>query len=296
MNTFYSLLRGGHRYKSGNVLACDANYINWGEFGTWFDDLCNQNIGFGPGYHWTNGSNAERALWFPRKTKKLYGLPYTGFQSGSNASFGAKWEWDWGSSSFTAITSVTNSMNRDSTGSGFELVTWCGMYSPNSWDWLTPGAISSFGGLYVEAAASTIALFRLENLADSNKVAIFVKPVGIDRLGLNWFDNNKYDLYGYYTQKDRTQHIKKVTTSFLGTSEERFNDVVWVEKSNWQDDAVKQRGYPGFNTKSNFMPATRFFLKDKTTGAISRLSESKVVLSLNHTNAPMKYEIVKSVT
>jgi len=286
MNTFYSNLRGRRNYKTGYVVACENTATNWAGLPAWFEDLCNQGMGLPAGYTWNAADNAERVLWFARNDggRKRYGLPKTGFSSNIGGNNGRR-EWDWGTSSWIN-TPVPNTY----VNSGGKLAIWCALSKTaydTSWDFFdSPSALMrQFGPNY-----SVLRLYRLERQG-SGYNALLVKPMGVDRLGLSWFDVSSYDLVAAYTKKDKTIQIRTINLGGAGTTyEERWNDLIWVEISacwpqQWQGTVL-------LNYSATYqLPRIRFFLRDKTTGLISPLSDMRVQFSMGMQGAPIKIEV-----
>jgi hypothetical protein len=283
INVFYSMLKGNSAYRT--MFPClNAAGIQWPTFPAWFDSLCNANIGFGPGHAYA--PNDEKAVWLARNEKKMYGLPRDGFTS-MLGSAGGRYAWDWGSSSFGPIPAVRGYRNVPSSG---DPLVFCSLNvnTHNTWNWVT----GSGGNLIKDIAMdyySTVAIYALEDASDSNYRAVFLKPYGVDRLGLNWYDTSVYDLYGLYTRKNTSPILRLINTA--GMQESSSNDFMWLNRPRWEPPSSGTRARL---TKSmvGLQPyTTQFFLKDKVTRKISRVSTARVVRAMRHKNAPFKYEV-----
>lgn len=283
MNLFYSMLRGKKNYRKNKK--CIENEPSWNDFQSWFDDLCNHNMGFGPGH--TYSSNDEKALWLSRTDAKRYGLPVPGFSSQVTTP-GSRYAWDWGSSDFLSLPTPTTYINTPSP-SGLRM-TWCGLYTQmlSVWDWQDSvgNLLATFGGFNM----SWLALYHLQSNADPNHRAIFVKPMGIDKVGLNWFDETAYDLYALYTRKNTTPVIRKIIIGSTRRSVAR--DLIWIDITKWRP-VNWGYGKPRLTTKMvGLQPyTTQFFLRDQVTGDISPVSKARIVLSQRHRDAPFKFEV-----
>jgi len=284
MNTFYSLLRGRRNYKAGLSFTCaDSDNIHWSGLGAWFEDLCQAGMGLPAWYTWNAADHAERVLWFPRSgSRKLYGLPPEGFTSAISTLGGDRNNWAWGTSSWQ-VAAVPNTYENDG---GLQTI-WCRLDKSawsSTWDFITNPTrfMTSFN-----SAASWLRLYRLQR-AGGGYNSVFVKPVGIDRIGFNWFDTTAYDLVAMYTKKDRTPIIDTMDVS--SGVESRFNDLIWLESSVWWPTSFGTSGKLSYGS-TTMKPNINFFLRDKTTGSISPLSKAHVQFTTNTRGCPFKTEI-----
>ncbi|RLC87093.1 MAG: hypothetical protein DRJ03_06940 [Chloroflexi bacterium] len=285
MNTFYSMLKDAQSYKRNGY--CINGQPAWDDFPAWFADLCNQNMGFGGGHIYSAGD--ERALWLARTNVKMYGLPRPGFTSAITTN-GGRGIWDWGSSDFTALP-ATNGYDNTAAPSGSRRL-YCGLYTTmiNTWEWIEESQIASFLATYGGFTQSWLALYHLESQAESNYRSLLVKPVGIDRAGLNWFDENLYDLYALYTRKDQTPIMRHIP---LGSSmRSPARDLTWLNITQWRPP---NWGYGKPRLSANMVGlqpyTTQFFLRDKVSQEISPISKARIVLAQRHRDAPFKYEV-----
>jgi hypothetical protein len=279
INTFFSMLKGRRSYRH-NYYSLDVSRINWSQFPTWFDDLGNQSIGFGPGH--TFNPNDEKAIWVSRNDKKVHGLPVPGFQITPGVS-GGRYIWDWGSSDFAPI-SMGSYENAPSSGSR---ILYSSLYLPTraTWSWWT-NTQSSFMSTQAQNCYSTVVLYALEHTADPNHRAIMLKPLGIDRLGLNWFDSALYDLYALYSRKNYSPIMRRITSIGLSGL---TNDLRWIERPQW--DLGSSRARLSKSSVGLEPDIVQFYLRDKTSKKISRISEARVVRAQRHRDAPYSYEV-----
>lgn len=285
MNMFYSMLRGRKNYRKNKY--CIENEPAWNDFRTWFNDLCTQGFGFGPGHIYS--PNDEKALWLSRNDVKRYGLPVTGFASNITVT-GGRSHWDWGSSSFSPL-SVATTYNNTVSPAGIS-INYCGLYTDmiSTWEWIAENSVSSLLATFGSFNMSWLLLYHMQSINDPNHRAIMVKPLGIDRVGLNWFDDVAYDLCALYTRKDTTPVMRKLDVTSAMRSVAR--DLLWVEITKWRP---VNWGYGKPRLSANMIGlqpyTTQFFLRDKTTGEVSPASKSRIVLSQRHRNAPFKFEV-----
>jgi len=158
----------------------------------------------------------------------------------------------------------------------------------NTWSWTTGSGSNLIKDIMLDYA-STVALYALECATNPDYRAVFLKPYGIDRLGLNWFDTSVYDLYGLYTRKNTSPLPRLI--NLAGMQSASSNDFVWVDRPRWEPPASSTRARLTKNMVGLQPYTTQFFLKDKITKKISRVSEARVVRAMRHKNAPFKYEV-----
>jgi len=280
MNTFFSMLKGSHKYKTG-AKSVDINNVNWTQFQTWFAELCNQNMGFGSGTTWSPG--AERALWLPRTSVKMYGLPRNGFAC-ENVMPPDRWVWDWGSSDFSQIPAPGTYTHN--TGAATNQI-WCFINhsNPSAWTWATSATAAM--NLCASAQTSGIALYRM---VSGTREAIYIKPVGIDRAGVSWFDTTQYDLEVLYRRMDRSPIITQISTG----AQDKYSDMCWVSKSQWAPRKAASDARLAFRRTGMEMEDVKFFLRDRTSGKISVPSEATLRGSQGHRNAPFKWLVRRS--
>lgn len=231
VNSFYAMLKTSGAYRSTLYSLPDPT---WPTFGAWFTDLCNQGVGFGPGHAYSPGE--EHAIWLARGERKMYGLPRDGFVS-TITTVGTRQIWDWGSSSFGALPGVVDYRNVPSSGAP---LIFCSLNvnTHNSWTWCV-GSGSNLIRNIMEDYSSTVALYALECATNPGYRALFLKPYGVDRLGLNWYDYNVYDLYALYTRKNTSPILRLINTA--GMQESSSNDFMWLDRPRWEPPASSTR-------------------------------------------------------
>lgn len=276
MNTFLSILKDSRAYKKSYPVSATAS---WPRFAQWFNSLAAQNIGLPLGLVYSPG--AERLLWLPRTYRTVYHQPYTGFwmQPGNPSLPRSMYDWD--TSSIVPWTGGV--MNHETApGVGQNPIAWTFVQAEGGTIWTTsttPAAAMESAGF---PEYSGLVLYRMKH-ATANQRSLFVKPLGIDRIGTNWFDETKYTLHALYEMEDRTARIKQLDGS--GTE---ASDLYWVYKNRWSpiDGAMMARtGWRSMNK----IPSVRFFLRSNVTGRISAPSSMKVKCFVGEHNAPMKW-------
>jgi len=283
INSFYSMLKGRSSYR--NPKYCINGTPNWSDFSNWFEDLCDQNIGFGTGH--TYVANDERALWFSRTDKKLYGLPTPGYSCNLGTN-GSRWVWNNGAVDFITLPAVRSYHNNPSSG---EQRLYCALILPGAtnWEWFTPGDTTPLIQSVASDNRSFIVLYQLEDGSDANNRSIHVKPYGVDRLGLNWFDSSTYDLFAMYTRKNQTPIQREITSLGLSSA---VKDLQWVEYGAWiPPEWGASRARLSLNMVGHQPYTTQFFLRHNTTNVVSPVSKARVVRTQRHRDAPFKYEV-----
>ena len=287
INTFYHMLHGA-RARTNTPLSLDLpGGVDWPDAPAWFESLraeLSGDIGAGPPL-----ADESRVVWFPSGPKKLYGLPRTGFgiplPNASPPHQRRVWRTTSGGSLQEITASYANFANTPSSA-GWD-IHYCDLdLSSLTWVWNGPAAGRSAKAAQ-DGAGSRIILYHMSAGSDH---AVYVKPVGIDRVGLPWFDSNLYDLYGMYTVPGISVEIRKIAGIDPGFQTVR-RGLTWVDLHSWIPPGKKRLGANAVGWR---MPATSFFLRDKLTGRISPASSARIVLSKGHRNAPFKFEVKPS--
>ncbi len=283
INKFYSVLRGSKNYRSNPY--CLTSTPSWDFFAPWFNDLCNQNFGFGSGHTYSAGD--ESALWLSRNERKRYGLPHPGFSSYLQSNVDRA-IWNWGDSSFSSLPTPTRYDN-DPAPNGSRH-TYCGLHTQaiSSWEWVDNGPSLGLGIGSMDR--SWLALYHLQSGIDSNHRAIMLKPVGIDQAGLNWFDSSSYDICALYTRKNSTPIMRQL--SLAGSRVSTVRDLVWLDITQWRPpNHGRSPSDLSMNMVGEQPYITQFMLRDKVTREVSPASKPRIVLSQRHRDAPYKYEV-----
>jgi hypothetical protein len=159
----------------------------------------------------------------------------------------------------------------------------------NNWSWWNDTMfMKDFMTQVATNYNSTIVLYGMKQTSGFGYLrSVFVKPYGIDQVGLNWYDNATYDLCGLYTRKDHSPVIRQLSPNQGSVT----NDLMWLNRMDWDvvSTASRKRLSTKMVGKEDF--TVRFFLRDKTTKKISQPSRARIVLSQRHRHAPFKYEV-----
>jgi len=295
MNQFYSILKGRRAYKNSAVYCMNTDYnkgtyCKWSNFPTFFAALCNQAIGFPAGD--TLAAGRERAIWFAR-SKFPYGIPHSnhtmeGFMMGVGPSLEGRWV-------FRA-------------GTWYEDLDYAAGYrfvvapptGEKSFVWVVFDVVS---GAYefvdrhkdiikhmYHPHKSVAVLLRFRNLG-TGAVGLLCKPIGIDRLGFNWFDSSRYDLHTYSDKFDYSPTIRLVGPSHMDSEASDFR---WFNKFAWFPIRSAYKARASWHETKQEQPRVRFFLRDKTTQKISPLSEMAIQGQMFRRLAPIKWLVQKT--
>lgn len=136
-----------------------------------------------------------------------------------------------------------------------------------------------------DSSALLFSRVRLPNTGDGNW-AMYVKPVGIDTIYLNYFDVTRYILEAVFFNKTRQIEFRDITS--LITRQDISSDTTQIPKSSWifypySGSNIRQK-------KSHLQPfMARFRLRDRATGKVGELSQSCVRPGKEHKFVPLSW-------
>lgn len=278
INTFLSVLKDAKAYKKNTVVTATAA---WPQFATWFNTLASLKVGLPPGLVYS--PNAERLLWLSRTYRTLYHMPHTGFTLGPGSMTLPRSLYDW---DLPGIVPYGGGAVAHETvvPPGDVSMAWSFLRAQGGTTWVNAPSPISAMEMSLDPGYSGIVMYRMKHMTE-NKRVLFVKPLGVDRLGMNWFDSALYTLYAMYEMEDRTVRIKPITG--FGS---QLSDLYWVYKSQWHP-------YPWYSAarlswrSANKMPSVKFFLRSNSSGRISPPSAMKLKGYLGEHNAPLKWMV-----
>jgi hypothetical protein len=283
INTFYSMLKGRRGYRR-NHPSLDQNRINWPHFAAWYASLANQDVGIPIGT--TLAAGREKVLWLTRTDELKYGIQDTmSMQAATNSD---RYEVN-GAGLFRPKTDVTY-LRTITPPIGLSRV-WCalntvGNASAWTFDQSVRGAMSLQS--QPQSFTSLILIMRMQAAIDPTYRSLVIKPVGIDRIGLSWFDAAKYELFVQYSSREQSTKIKVLST--IGYSDQTA-DLVWIDKVDWCPFETGGSARLGDTKTAGSMPTVRFFLRDRVSNAISSASSMCARLYAGETDAPGKWLI-----
>jgi len=283
MNTFYSMLRGHRSYKLSTA-AIDGDNVGWMNKAAWFSSVCAAGIGFPTPTGYT--ASRMRAIWMGRTSMNMYGLPYDGFTCASVTN-SARYVYDSGTDTWVPVTPGHNHVHVTTPPLPGEFnKLWCSFkLNSGGATWEISESMEGVSRYGRSSEHSSICLYRMKDATTSAHRSVFIKPVGIDKVGLNYFDTATHELYAVYQSLDRTIKIKPVTPGMRQES----SDLAWVDKMQWfpyNSGAPTRFGYHRTGMEA---PSVRFMLRDRATNEISAPSDMCIRLHEGQRNAPVKW-------
>jgi len=289
INTFYSMLKGRKRYND-NRQTLGRDLINWPQFEDWFQAVCSRGLGLPAGAY---AVNRERALWLTRSNRTRYGMPTEGITLNSLSTTGDRMVYNSATATWVPMSGGDfQHWEAPPTGYGKVFATIC-ENNRAAWEFETAytGIVRSLLA-YGASSMSMICLYRLHGISGGNSThnAILVKPVGIDRVGINWYDPAQYTLYALHECPNETPRIRPIT-GIPAKHISQGNDLIWLNKSVWTPFEDGRKPTVTSRMKSRLFPTTRFFLRDNATHRISIPSQMCVKMTLNAKDAMVKWGI-----
>lgn len=129
------------------------------------------------------------------------------------------------------------------------------------------------------------------------QIAVLIKPMGIDRIWLPFFDNTKYDMEIVWTVNADQQptHFKKIPWAEFNSgsgSAPHPNSGMFLKKQSFLDHSSRF-GIALWHMKTANKQRAYFRLRSKATGKVGRLSEAHIEVIVGATNAPVKIMVVQ---
>lgn len=293
VNRLYSGFKGKFNNKSG-APNCMHMSNNWSAGRDILIEMFNQQF---PGLSGLlessdfegSDSVARRMFWLSSTYKNQYGLPKPGTEiyldSSSIALERAIANENWEGpqvmtevhtpSTYTLQNPLCLIFKGDKTGE-------VNSYSINQSHWVARElcAVNDTSGLIFYRAINTT-----QAEGDRN-FGIYIKPLGIDTVYINYVDTTKYDVEAVFFNRERQKCIINNVTSLLFNSNQRI-DVSGLPKGAW----IVPSGFTG-GKGWNRAFQTYFRLRSKESGRVSALSRSRIVPFLGHGLAAVKWMVV----
>lgn len=146
---------------------------------------------------------------------------------------------------------------------------------------------------------SGIVAFKLESPVAEPQCAIYLKPMGIDRLWLPYFDTTRYDMEIVYSVNADMQpaYFRKINAFEFNSgsgSSPHPSSGQFINKSSWAGYLPSGRFMGNlWHIKGSNRMRAYFRLRDKVTHKVGRLSPAHIELKINETNAPCKFMVVQ---
>jgi len=278
MNTFYSMIKWRHYNGSGGYKTTWASYnfmwepltsrIRWQRWESFIEDAI-QKLTPASSYVYNAAHEPWKCVWNASNYRKIY----WGIKQGWKV---AHWGWQRryidGTTLIPSNVSPSGDYDVQSGGASRYYMMDLQNYSAVSDNWVSY-AKDTPRHIYANQRYNKYSFLVAYSLLLSwtpNKYAIFVKPVWVDTVNIDYFDTDIYDLYAVYNAKNEYQRVKKIDTLWLS----RFSwwNVIRLTKEDWYE---MPDYHVGKVTKEWYtkLPKIQFFLKNKTTKKISRPSK-----------------------
>ena len=202
--------------------------------------------------------NNRKIFWLPASKRNLYGLPKVGNYITLSDTVPADFRKWWNETTVASVNQVTG----DAGGHVIAGRVFVVMNSAQSWQVLNydDSDIDWFGG-----TQSIVEIYLIKHYADDGRFAFFAKPVGIDTVLVDWFDQDTYRLEAIAFNKDRQPNLRHVSTSQSTGRSDFYGDRTVVLKNGWL-----------FDDSKSLMSNTGFVIPRKVGFRLRRLSDNKV--------------------
>lgn len=119
-----------------------------------------------------------------------------------------------------------------------------------------------------------------------NNWAMYVKPVGIDTVYLNYLDTTKYSLEAVYVNKTRQIEFSDITSLIL--RQDAISDSTQIPKGAWARSPFMHPNI--YEKNSSVQPyMVRFRLRDRATNKVGELSQSCIRPGKEHRFVPLTW-------
>ncbi len=254
MNAFYASLMWGGKYKRSDHPSLMEGNSNLWNFADIVQDMI-RTMTPNTSYTYNSWDEPRRVIRTPRNHRTLYWLI----------------NWDWvirnASSWRYSIDSSNNFINQ----------TW--EYSINhdeSWYYILNLNTLSFDKKrkyelkeimqYINNPSFSVIIAYQVQLNDN--YSIFIKPVWVDSIYVDYFDENLYELYWIHHARNQRISLQKIDVKSFDSK----SNSSWILKAD--------RIYKQYSGKSKWgyreQPYTQFILRNKTTNKVSSLSNARI--------------------
>jgi hypothetical protein len=297
LNRLYGALKGSKGYKSGRPHCGNVrtDFTKGGEimqamFAEYYPTLALQTTGT----DFLEG-NGKYVMWLPNNSNAIYGMPQStariDIPNGMSGRYVFNENWE-----------GFNNINWETTKYFYlndpRILTWYG-------DGKTLGTVEIIDPssdrnrriirktVISDSRATSVVFFLAannENSPGDRNVAIYIKPLGIDTLYVNYVDFDLYDLECVYF-KNNYQKSSFVTVNPTDiTRFDKRRDSMMLPKKYWTQHDDFYTSYA--NCQSVRPPDVYFRLRNKVTNKVSRLSRAKLTIEANKSVAPAKWKVV----
>ncbi len=233
----------------------------------------------------SGGDNSKRVIWFSGRKNNLFGLP----KIGSNITLPDQVTLDnrcwWDMSTDAPVSQVVT----DTGGHILQDFCYvCRTFQGNI-EAVRSDSIDMRSKLFQQSDESIIVVYLVRNSVDSNKYALFAKPLGIDLVYVDWFDQTKYRLEAIGSTKERQSQLRYLPCSTGTRNSDLIGDRSAVYKSTWMwnDMTPSQVNNAGFLKPRSI----RFRLRRLSDNRVGSLSKASIKPVFRTTNALFKWMV-----
>jgi len=135
---------------------------------------------------------------------------------------------------------------------------------PSSWEWIDWDNVGALASAQLKSETTIIACYVWEN---GGEYCISIKPINIDMVYLDYFDNKKYELYKIENRRDSYDYITKIDNAL---SKYQIGNSTTLPKNKYLPNnfGITKNGLFGIQTEFKY----NFYLKELSTNQISPIS------------------------
>ncbi len=235
----------------------------------------------------TAGEISKNVMWVPSRKRNLYGLPKLNSKIFLPDIVLPSPTRHWWSMSTNEPVIQTVADNDYHNLEDFCFITRVGSGTINAF---RPDSVDIRTHLFEKSDMSILAVYLIKHSSDSNRYAFFAKPVGIDMIYVDWFDQSKYRLEAIATAKNRQPQLRYIpcyTSDSFDT--DLFEDRTRVKKSVWMWDDFR----PSQIQNVGFLKprVIRFRLRRLSDNRVGPLSKAIIKPMVRTTNCLFKWMV-----
>ena len=228
-----------------------------------------------------NGENSKRVLWISGNKRNIYGLPRVNDYitlSNTIPPDPRHW-WDFDNISST----VQNTL--DAGGHLIQSMCYLVDYG-GTYECVSKAQITSH--MYSYTDIPIVAVYLIKHASNPDAWAFYMKPVGINTVYVDWFDQNLYRLESVGFNKDRQIRLKYCPCQVGQVYNDFIGDRTQVKKDTWIfNDNLSHMTNTGFVTPRKI----KFRLRRLSDGKLGPLSHATIKPILRTRNAYLKWMV-----
>jgi hypothetical protein len=241
--------------------------------------------------------NAKKMIWLPRGGRNLYGLPKNNsiISLGAGAA-GGRWM---GCQNWEGPNNLNLTSNTVYDLTDMKILVWRNgttattgsytIYNPR----LDKDRKNLRQTVLKDEISTAIAFYKVtgrDQTEGDKDIAIYVKPLGVDSVYINYFDTDVYDVECVYSAKD-TQKARVVKVDPADIERASANiDQMGIPKKYWTDNSNPQ--YTKYKSSGYLRPpVVSFRLRNKVTNKISRLSRASIKAYITNGLTPVRWDV-----